>query len=331
VIGIFVQAQFQRLMDDLPARMSGLSSPLEAQLMSATADMNRAYTAAGRRNDSVATALTYIDRTITTIEWATIIGGLRTALIKTVQRAALEAAAQSAAKTLGKEATEQAIALARRRATRVFIATQGGVLSANIGASFVLPHIVDGLGIDHHAVAAGLLAVQMFSVIKGIRKDKAFESKREELPGLKKPPLKQAKADDEGRERFDADRQSHVLGAQGEKELAEALQRLPDQVVVEWGDRIGTHGADAITVNLRTGEVILWDSKYRSSPTKIKPSPTFQKPEPRNNAVQQAIDSIQENTVLPDRIKAIAIDNLEDRRFRTRTVGAGNAKNSTLE
>ena len=83
-------------------------------------------------------------------------------------------------------------------------------------------------------------------------------------------------------------------------------------------------------MNIRTGEVTLWDSKLRSQPTTIKPSPTFEKASTLENAIRKAEDALKENTTLPTQIRQAALNNLSVKKVTTRTVGAGNAKNSTL-
>ena len=118
--------------------------------------------------------------------------------------------------------------------------------------------------------------------------------------------------------------------AEAEEALARTIHELPDQVVVRWGDPIGSHGADVVSVNIKTGEVTLWDSKFRGGNIRIQPSQTFQKQPSLDNAIRKAEEAIKANTTLPAEIRAAALKNLEKRQVATRTVGAGNAKNSTL-
>ena len=100
---------------------------------------------------------------------------------------------------------------------------------------------------------------------------------------------------------------------------------------MRWGDPIGRHGADVISVNTKTGQVTLWDSKYRSGNVRIKPTQTFQNPKARSNAIGKAEEAIEANTTLPPDIRAAALRNLKQGQVTTRTVGAGNARNSTLK
>jgi hypothetical protein len=76
--------------------------------------------------------------------------------------------------------------------------------------------------------------------------------------------------------------------------------------------------------------VCLWDVKYRGKPTALQPSKTFSVAQRRANAIQQAIDTLTANTTLSKEVRDKAIDNLERKTFKTRTVGWGEAKNSTL-
>ena len=105
---------------------------------------------------------------------------------------------------------------------------------------------------------------------------------------------------------------------------------MPDEVVVRWGDTIGSHGSDVISVNIKTGDVTLWDAKFRSNAVRVQPSQTFTKTPRLNNALGEAIETLEANASLPANIKQQALDNLELQIVRTRTVGMGNAKNSTL-
>ena len=89
---------------------------------------------------------------------------------------------------------------------------------------------------------------------------------------------------------------------------------------MRWGDPIGSHGADVVSVNIKTGEVTLWDSKFRSGSVRIQPSQTFQKEPSLDNAIRRAADSIEADTTLPAGIRAAALQNLEERHFTTRTV-----------
>jgi hypothetical protein len=123
----------------------------------------------------------------------------------------------------------------------------------------------------------------------------------------------------------------HATAAAAEEQLARTVQSLPNQVVVRWGDRIGVQGSDVISVNILSGDVTLWDGKYRSADTRIQGSPTFSMPSRRQNAIDEAIQTLRQNKVLSIGIKQAAIRNLQLGRFETRTVGFGNAKNSVLK
>ena len=120
---------------------------------------------------------------------------------------------------------------------------------------------------------------------------------------------------------------AHVNGFKGEIEQVNRVASLPNEQVLKWGDKIGANGSDIISVNKVTGEVTLWDSKYRSAPTYIKTSPTFTRTGPLANAKQEAIDVIDASS-LPVDIKNKARFNILSDKFKTRTTGAGNARNS---
>ena len=123
---------------------------------------------------------------------------------------------------------------------------------------------------------------------------------------------------------------AHVNGFKGEIEQANRVAQIPNEQVLKWGDAIGRNGSDIISVNKQTGQVTLWDSKYRSSPTYIKVSPTFTKTSTLGNAKQEAIEAV-ENSKLPVDIKNKALANLDDNNFRTVTTGAGAGRNSVIK
>lgn len=123
----------------------------------------------------------------------------------------------------------------------------------------------------------------------------------------------------------------HRNAALAEAQLAQTIQSLTDEVVISYGDVIGTHGADVVSVNMNTGRVTLWDSKFRSSAVSIQGSTTFAPgSSPLQNAVNKAMKEIGNNTNIPPAIRDIAIRNLQSNQYRTRTVGMGAAKNSVI-
>jgi filamentous hemagglutinin len=103
---------------------------------------------------------------------------------------------------------------------------------------------------------------------------------------------------------------------------------LPNETVVRWGDAIGTNGNDIISVNQATGQVTLWDSKYRTATGKLDPSTTF---EPGSNALGSALQQAQSaifGSGLSDSVKNQALTNLRAGNFTTNTVGSGGLNNS---
>jgi hypothetical protein len=143
-----------------------------------------------------------------------------------------------------------------------------------------------------------------------------------------------------GVRRFDPDIPGHVLSARAEEGLANTVQQMADEQVVRWGDPIGSHGADIGSVNTRTGDVSLWDSKYRTANVRVQESRTFAKirsetgdlvdSDARKFAIKQIIDTLEADNSLPPAIRQKALDNLRHGRIKTRTVGAGNARNSVM-
>lgn len=123
---------------------------------------------------------------------------------------------------------------------------------------------------------------------------------------------------------------SQVNGYVGELKLANEVANLPNQIVVRYGDAIGTHGADIVSVNSVTGEVTLWDNKFLSNARNVPPSTTFA---PQSSALDGTLTNVEkaiESSNLSLVIKQQAIQNLEKRNFTTNTVGSGAAKNSTI-
>jgi filamentous hemagglutinin len=122
---------------------------------------------------------------------------------------------------------------------------------------------------------------------------------------------------------------SHWTGYQGEINLANTVAGLPNETVVRWGDAIGTNGNDIISVNQATGQVTLWDNKFRNDVRGLKdPSATFD-PGSANlsNALEQAERAIDQSA-LPSTVKVQALTNLRSGNFVTNTVGSGGLKNS---
>jgi filamentous hemagglutinin len=143
------------------------------------------------------------------------------------------------------------------------------------------------------------------------------------------PGLPPAQAEGRGVPRLNPYVQEHVLGGMTEEDLAN-VQGRPDEQVIRWGDPIGSHGADVISVNKRTGAVTLWDAKNRTASVRIQQSRTFVDPKARANAIEQARDALGADRSLPAAAKQQALENLRLGRVNTHTVGFGNAKNSVI-
>ena len=119
---------------------------------------------------------------------------------------------------------------------------------------------------------------------------------------------------------------SHWTGLQAEANLANEVAGQ-GEAVVKWGDKIGAQGNDIISVNPQTGDVTLWDSKYRSSSTTIEQSPTYVKDTTSAAAIQEAKDAIASSN-LPPAVMNTALQKLYKGDYTTNTVGSGGAKNS---
>lgn len=120
---------------------------------------------------------------------------------------------------------------------------------------------------------------------------------------------------------------SHLQGYMGELKLANNLAKT-DRTVVSYGDKIGTHGSDVITVNTK-GEVELWDNKNHSEFRQGKMSSTYTG-DRLLNAKQEAFDKIRTSN-LSQELKDKAIQNIKDSTFTVHTVADGNIKSSVTQ
>ncbi|MFZ7172618.1 hypothetical protein ACLSYQ_07585 [Avibacterium avium] len=121
-----------------------------------------------------------------------------------------------------------------------------------------------------------------------------------------------------------------INGYRGEIVLANNIAST-GRIVIKWGNSTGTHGNDIISINPRTGEVELWDNKYRSSAVKGKISPTFENVKTRVNAIEEARREINNAKNLSPEIKEKAIQNLNNENFITYTIGSGKVKTSVIQ
>ncbi|MFP3274750.1 MAG: hemagglutinin repeat-containing protein [Paraburkholderia sp.] len=120
---------------------------------------------------------------------------------------------------------------------------------------------------------------------------------------------------------------SQLNGYVEELKLANQVAELPGQTVVAYGDAVGTHGADVVSVDT-SGNVSLWDNKFRSSSQSIQSSTTFTPgSDAMNNAINKAVKEI-ESSNLPQSTINNALQNLQDGNFTANTVGSGSVKNS---
>ena len=124
---------------------------------------------------------------------------------------------------------------------------------------------------------------------------------------------------------------AHINGYVGEiAQVNRIAATMPNEVIVLWGNRVTQNGSDVVTVNRLTGEVTLWDNKFRGSSRTIVGSGTFQAGSDRFvNARNQAMQAI-ENSNLPANVRAQALSNLERGNVRTITSGSGSARNSVF-
>jgi filamentous hemagglutinin len=117
---------------------------------------------------------------------------------------------------------------------------------------------------------------------------------------------------------------SHITAYQAELRLANR-QVQEGNVVVKYGDRIGAQGNDVVSVNPRTGEVTMLDSKYRSTPETVTQSPTYANSATRDAARAEAETFIANSPQLSSEAKTKALNNIRAGNFTTVTSGSGKA------
>jgi filamentous hemagglutinin len=122
-----------------------------------------------------------------------------------------------------------------------------------------------------------------------------------------------------------------LSGFKAETKFAHYLHYRTDEIVIRWGDGVGTHGADIITVNSKTGRVTLWDTKWRTNPTNIGPSKTFSNSRTLQNAVDQAERALDLADYLPSELRQKAIGSIDSHTFGAQTPGMGAARSSGVQ
>jgi hypothetical protein len=127
--------------------------------------------------------------------------------------------------------------------------------------------------------------------------------------------------------RSEAAAYSHYIGYQAELRLANEVVAT-NKVVLKYGDPIGRHGADFVSVDPNSGAVTLWDSKCRARGGTLEQSPTITGSGPLNGALDEAKRLIPNAPHLSAQVKQRALENLESRNFTANTVGSGGLKNS---
>jgi filamentous hemagglutinin len=128
--------------------------------------------------------------------------------------------------------------------------------------------------------------------------------------------------------RSEAAAYSHYIGYQAELRLANEVVAT-NQVVLKYGDPIGRHGADIVSVDPNSGAVTLWDSKYRARGGTLEQSPTFSGLDTRRAAISEAIQLVRKaSDLLPDGVRQQAEAALRAGNFTTNTAGTGGLRNS---
>jgi hypothetical protein len=114
--------------------------------------------------------------------------------------------------------------------------------------------------------------------------------------------------------------QSHIQGYRSEIRLANDIAHQGKDEVVHYGDKIGTNHADVVSVDKKTGDVTLWDAKYRSEGSAPNNSETFTQSGRRWDAADQAINVLRSGQHnLPREVALKAIENLEKGNYKAVT------------
>lgn len=127
----------------------------------------------------------------------------------------------------------------------------------------------------------------------------------------------------------------HHLGFNAEIQLANDIAAVPNMQVISYGGKTGTHGNDVVAVNKVTGDVFLYDSKWRSSKSPDKyvtvgHSTTYTKYNTRINARDEAFEKIRTSTHISEDVRQKALDNLRRGNYTTVTVARGQTRYSTI-
>ena len=142
------------------------------------------------------------------------------------------------------------------------------------------------------------------------------------VPPQWKPPLPPPKS--EPRYKWPG----HRTAAEAEEALARTVHSLPDEVVVHWANPSRQTDREC---HEPTRKPAIF---FHRIPIRGKPRPldsTFQADPTRKKAISQAADAIQKQHESLLKIRNVRWDNLPRGNASTRTVGAGNARNSTLK
>lgn len=123
---------------------------------------------------------------------------------------------------------------------------------------------------------------------------------------------------------------SHINGYVAELNLANDVANIPRETVVQFGDTVGSHGADIVSVD-NAGNVTLWDAKYRSSVSNVGESPTFTPGSTAlSGAVQDARSAILSAANISGEVQQAALTNLISGNYTAITAAQGQARASTI-
>jgi hypothetical protein len=116
--------------------------------------------------------------------------------------------------------------------------------------------------------------------------------------------------------RTDVAAKAHVAGYRSELRLANHIVEQNLGTVLQYGHRVVEHGADIISIDMTTGRVTLWDSKYRELRAASAHSATFTEADRRHAAADAAVAFLEAGGgSLSLRMREKAISDLKARNF----------------
>jgi hypothetical protein len=152
VIGVDLMALVKKIDDDLPIRVEGFKSPLDAEVNAARQASLRAHEAALRRVEGLYTVIVWTDRIITAIEIVTFAGTVKVGAVKAFATAVEKGATRAAAV----------------KAATAYVVTQVAAAAGTSAAAGLVPPVLSYAGLNEAEVQAGMALVASIGVLAGL-------------------------------------------------------------------------------------------------------------------------------------------------------------------